>query len=151
MPRTTTSIASTALLALSLAGLAACGSSSNGGSAGTSVSQFKTQANTICQAGNAEIKKIGAGITSTSSSTTIVAALHQSAMWANKEVTDIRKLKAPPSIAADVEAYLAAVNIATGKILAGGIEVLSGADPFVDADAKAKALGLDKCESGSGT
>ncbi len=138
--------------ALGATGLTGCGSSGQGGSGGApTVSQFKAQANAICAAGNADIKKIGAGISSTSSQTAVVTALHQAANRANREVSDIRKLTIPASIAHDVGAFLASVNTATAKILAGGIAVLSGPDPFIDADAKAKALGLTRCESGSGT
>lgn len=138
--------------ALATTGLAGCGSSNSGGTGGTlTVGQFRAQANAICQAGNADIKKIGAGISSSSSQAAVVTALHQAANRANREVSDIRKLTIPASIAHDVDAFLASVNTATAKILAGGIELLSGPDPFTDADAKAKALGLTRCESGSGT
>lgn len=147
LSRTTVAVVGTVLAV----GLTACGSSSSSGSGGLTVSEFKAKANAICAAGNADIKKIGQGISANSSQTQVVAALHRAAIRANREVSDIRKLQIPSSIAHDVDAMLASVNTATAKILAGGIEVLSGADPFTDADAKAKALGLDKCESGSGT
>ena len=139
--------------ALAVTGLAGCGSSGGTGSAGggLTVAQFKTQANAICRAGNADIKQIGSKITASSSSTIIVAALHQAAVRANKEVTDVRKLQVPSSIAPDVSAWGDALNTATAKILNSGVEVLSGADPFLAADAKAKALGLTDCVSSSGT
>ncbi|MCW2754757.1 MAG: hypothetical protein JWQ32_2168 [Marmoricola sp.] len=139
--------------ALAATGLAGCGSSAGSRTSGgpLTVAEFTSQANAICKAGNADIKQIGSGITTSSSPTVVVQALHHAANRANKEVSDIRNLRTPSSIAPAVSALLDAINTATAKILKGGIEVLSGANPFADADAKAKALGLTSCESGSGT
>ncbi|MCW2855743.1 MAG: hypothetical protein JWR52_1358 [Marmoricola sp.] len=148
--RTAAAVLCTALTATALAG---CGSSASSGTSGgpLTIEAFKAQANAICKTGNADIKQIGSGITISSSPTLVVQALHAAANRANKEVSDIRKLQAPSSIASAVNAWGDAINTATAKILKGGIEVLSGADPFAGADARAKALGLTSCESGSGT
>lgn len=151
MNRTKSRSAITVLSALLALSLAACGSSSSSGSGGLSLSQFKTQANAICAAGNADIKKIGQGISASSSQTAVVTALHQAASRVEREISDIRKLAIPASIAPAVNAMLASFSTATAKVLAGGIAMLSGPDPFTDGDNKARALGLDKCESGSTT
>jgi hypothetical protein len=153
MAGTTTKATGLALCTvLAAGGVASCGSSGSGAAVATgtlTVSQFKVRANAICKAGNADIKQIGSSITASSSPNLIVVALHEAADRANREVSDIRRLNAPPSIAPAVTSMLDSVNAATAKILKGGLEVLSGPNPFADADAKAKALGLNDCVSSS--
>lgn len=118
---------------------------------GLTESDFKEQANAICKAGNADIKKIGGAFAPGAGNAEMTAALTKAANRDDQAIADIRKLAVPDSISADVTAFLDAVNAATAKIRDQGVKVLSAADPFTDADAKAKALGLDDCVSSAGT
>ncbi|HEX4191172.1 MAG TPA: hypothetical protein VHZ06_09270 [Marmoricola sp.] len=158
MNRTTSHAAAAVLCAALLAtGASGCGGSSSSGtsrkppSGGLGVAGFKAQANAICKAGNADIKALGASLTSSASESALAAVLVKAADRNDETVAAVRKLKAPASIAADVTALLDAINAADKTINTEGAKVLNGASPFAAADAQAKALGLDNCESTSGT
>ncbi|MCW2786786.1 MAG: hypothetical protein JWP74_3303 [Marmoricola sp.] len=146
--RTVTAAACAVLATVALAG---CGSA--GPAKALTQAQFKAQANALCKAGDADIKKIGATLTPTATNDQVVAALTKAADRDDQTVAAIRKLKAPAAIAGDVTALLDAVNTATQTIRTEGVKVTATGtpSPFTDADAKAKALGLDECASSSGT
>ncbi|HET6152837.1 MAG TPA: hypothetical protein VFE15_07755 [Marmoricola sp.] len=142
--------------ALAAAGITGCGGSGSSGksdkpaSGGLSVSAFKTQANAICKTGNAAVKQLGGSLTDSSTESEVAAVLSKAAHREDETVADVRALKAPASIAADVTAMLDAINAADKTVLTQGVSVLNGADPFSAADAKAKTLGLDECQSTPG-
>jgi hypothetical protein len=148
--RVLAALASSVVLAAALAG---CGSSGPVKAKALTQAEFKAEANALCKAGNADIKKIGATLTPTATDDEVVAALTKAADRDDQTVAAIRKLKAPAAIASDVTAMLAAVTTATQKIRSegAGITATGTASPFTDADAKAVALGLDQCASSAGS
>lgn len=136
--QTISAVGSATALALALSG---CGSS---GSSTLSVAQFKSQADAICKTLHTKTDALNPGASATTAQ--LDTAVRKVADLVNAEVAQLKALKAPASISADVTAMLDSVSAAAKTLKDQGSAVLSAkTSPFDDANKKAAALGLKEC------
>lgn len=134
-------IAGTTVLALALA---SCG----GGPKTLTASQFRTQAQAICAAAQKDVKSYGDGFSATPTDAQITVAVGKLYDRVNKEADQIAALNEPANLTKDVTAMLVDVRAGAKKIKDLGAGILTATqNPFVDANTKAKALGLTGCVS----
>lgn len=132
-----TLIASVLVLAAVLTG---CGSSE------LTATEFRTKVNAMCAKAKVDTEKVGKTLTSTSTEADIKKAIGQAVDRDRKLADDIDALNPPKNLSSDVDAMLKSLRSAlTTMGTASVAELGSMQDPFKDANAKAKALGLDTC------
>ncbi|RNL61996.1 hypothetical protein EFK50_09205 [Nocardioides marmoriginsengisoli] len=147
--RTLGTVACAAVLALSLVG---CGGDDKdkGDSKALSATEFKDQANKLCAEASKDTESFGTGITETSSDADVTEAIDKT-VARNKELIDaIDDLEAPDDLSDDVDSMLDSVEAGIEELdkissIADLTSIDTSAGPFAEADAKAKALGLDTC------
>jgi hypothetical protein len=131
---------------LLLIGVAGCGSDDDGQ---LTEAQYRDQANAVCVAAEADLAPIFEAIfpkLDTATDEERQAATDGLLDVLGKEIDDLAALEPPDSIASDVDAMLAAVRAAESTVREQGAGFwLDDSDPFVDADQRAAALGLDAC------
>jgi hypothetical protein len=131
----------TTMLALA-ALLAGCG----GGDALTA-KEFRSRANDLCTEADKDTEALGEGLSDASSEKDLTEAIDGLVARSEKLNKDIDALDAPESLSDDVDAMLASVRAALKKLDDATVsELNSMEDPFTEANAKAKALGLDACD-----
>ena len=139
MTRTRICLATTMLALTAL--LAGCG-----GDDALTAKEFRSQANHLCTEADKDTEALGAGLSDTSSEKDVTDAIDKLVERNEKLVKDIDALKAPESLADDVDEMLDSVKAALKKLDAATLEELNAMeDPFTEANAKSKALGLDAC------
>ncbi|MFL6155465.1 MAG: hypothetical protein ACJ72D_05230 [Marmoricola sp.] len=112
---------------------------------------YQDKVNKICQDTLVDIQKIGKGLTAQSPTADKDAAFAGIGDAFLAEITVLRAVKPPAAIATDVTAWLAAFTTAATKTKTQGSKLLEQGtpSPFADSDAKATALGLTGCSSGT--
>jgi hypothetical protein len=139
MTRTRIGLATTVLALTAL--LAGCG-----GSDALTAKEFRSQANGLCTKADKDTEALGAGLSDASSEKDIADAIDKLVARNQKLVKDIDALDAPASLTDDVDEMLDDVKAALEKLDDATVaELNSMEDPFTDANAKAKAIGLDAC------
>ena len=139
MTRTRIGLATT-MFALS-ALLAGCG-----GDDALTAKEFRSQAEDLCTDADKDTEALGAGLSDASSEKDVMEAIDKLVERNEKLVKDIDALDAPESLNDGVDEMLDSVRAALKKLDKASFEELNSMeDPFTDANAKSKALGLDAC------
>lgn len=145
-------IVGVALLATVLVG-AAC---DNGDSGGLSRSEFVSQAEDICRAGNERIEALAdeafSGISQGEQPDAEELAAFKDAVVADVrgQIDDLRDLDPPGEMEGDVEEFLDEAETAADEVDAMSVEELFAQqeDPFAEVNERANELGLEECGAG---
>lgn len=105
--------------------------------------EFLEEGNAICAAANEEIEAAERKIASEDEA----IAFFEETLVPNVQgqLDDLGELQAPPELEADVEALLADAQTALDEVQADPQSLLSGGDPFADANQQATEIGLEEC------
>ncbi|MCX6394990.1 MAG: hypothetical protein NTV23_00710 [Propionibacteriales bacterium] len=141
-------VAAIACSAAALTSFAACGSDSEDDAKASTLTaeEFKTQANQVCKDGNVELQKVFGGLATATSQEDADTIAREGAALIKKQAADIEALAEPAELSDQVTAMIAAIGTGVTAIEDQGVAVLSqDSTVFDDANAKAKALGLEDC------
>lgn len=121
-----------------------------GGDDTLTVEEFKTQADAICADFEKKSDALASDIGLSPTEETVKELFKKAADLLDQQSDEIAKLKAPESIADDVDAMLDSVREGAEKVRESGMELIeSGENPLEEATKKAKDLGLETCGSDS--
>jgi hypothetical protein len=109
--------------------------------------QFRTQAQKICRDSQAEMEKLGEDFESTQpTQEQFEKAFARIPDLLDQQVDKLEALEPPAEMADDVDAMLDSLSDVAADIDKQGADILTQeADPFAEANEKAKALKLDDC------
>lgn len=117
--------------------------------------QYIERSDKICETSTTQIRAAGSKLRSDTAKAgtlppqeQIVAFLKQTSVPTYQRMLEqLRALEPPPEVAADVDGYLGALKTAIDKVKADPTRYAksSAADPFDEANARAKRLGLETC------
>jgi hypothetical protein len=142
-----------ALLPLLLVGFTACGSDGGGGSGSDgdalSAADFKAQANQICTDGNKALEDVTKDLDDDATPEEVGEAVSKGLDLLSDQLDEIRDLRGPDELDADVEEVLDdtqdAIDTTKEKLADDPEATLDGADPFADVSQRLTDLGLDVC------